>query len=260
MTPLKNAMNAQLYFHKHAAQVTVIGKEGQERLRNARVHIAGFGGLGNMTAFFLAMSGVGYISANDRQRLETDNLNRFACGSEADLGTPKVVAAARNFASARPDLAFEPIVAATEEDCSDLAVEQSDWIVCASNTISSRLACAERALRYGKPLLDIAVTDGRYSLAGIIKYWLPECPWSACPACYLDREVSVERNEGLLTSVISVTAAMAAHLLVLFLSGTAPSTLREKNLSFIQLNQSLQIETMAVEQRSSCTVCGGVNR
>ena len=253
-------MNDQLYFEKHASHIPVIGKEGQERLRKARVHIAGFGGLGNMTAFFLAVSGVGYISANDRQRLETDNLSRFVCGGEADLGTPKVLAAARNFVSTRPDCVFEPIVAATEDDNSDPAVKQADWVVCASNTVSSRLACAKRALRYGKPLLDIAVTDGRYSLAGIVKYRLPDCPWLACPACYLDPDVSVERNEGLLSSVISVTAAMAAHLLVLFLSGRAPAALREKNLTFIQLNQSLQIETMAVEQRRSCTVCGGVNR
>ena len=248
-------MRPDEYFGRFASQIAVVGRRGQARMRHARVHISGFGGLGNVLAFQLAASGVGHLSANDPQNLEIDNLGRFVCGRAADLGLPKVEAAAGFFRD-RPGFRFVPVVAPNESRTVDPYYERANWIVSASNTVESRLACTAKALRCGKPLLDIAVADGRKSLAGTIKYKLPECVWAACPACYFEPVLNFERSEGLLLSVISVTAAMAAHILLQALAGKDRDALRRTNFCSVDLRPPFRIEMLAIGKRKNCPVCG----
>ena len=53
-----------------------IGEEGQEKLKSARVVIAGSGGLGSPAATYLAAAGVGTLRIIDHDRVELSNLNR----------------------------------------------------------------------------------------------------------------------------------------------------------------------------------------
>jgi molybdopterin/thiamine biosynthesis adenylyltransferase len=101
------------YFERDASQMAVIGKKGQQELKQTRVHISGLGGLGNLVALFLSALGVGYISANAPQRLERENLGRFVCGDESGIGQAKVKAAAKYFRR-NSHLGFDPIGAPSE--------------------------------------------------------------------------------------------------------------------------------------------------
>jgi adenylyltransferase/sulfurtransferase len=244
------------YAERYAAQIAVLGEDGQERLRQARVHIAGFGGLGNLVAFLLATAGVGTVSANDPQVLETDNLGRFVFGTAADLGMPKVEVAARALRH-RPDFCFEPLVAPTESDRVEPYFSKADWIVSASNTVRSRLACVRKALACGKPILDLAVADGRGVFLGTVKYRLPQCAWAACPACYFEPDIEFARNEGLLLPILSVTASIAAHLLVQFIAGINVKRLESVNFFTLELGPAYCMDMLAVAKRDSCAVCGG---
>ena len=53
-----------------------VGEEGQIRLKNSRVLIAGAGGLGSPLALYLAAAGVGTIGLVDFDRVDLTNLNR----------------------------------------------------------------------------------------------------------------------------------------------------------------------------------------
>ena len=53
-------------------------KEIRDKLRNARVAVAGLGGLGSNIAIMLARSGVGHLLLVDFDRVDTTNLNRQA--------------------------------------------------------------------------------------------------------------------------------------------------------------------------------------
>jgi molybdopterin-synthase adenylyltransferase len=66
----------------------------QARLREASVAIVGVGGLGTWTAAALAQTGVGRLVLVDGDRVDDSNLNRQVLFGEADLGAPKVDAAA----------------------------------------------------------------------------------------------------------------------------------------------------------------------
>ena len=71
-----------------------LGEAGQAALADARVLIAGCGGLGTLAAAYLAGAGVGRLLLADDDRVELSNLHRQLLYTEADLGQPKAVALA----------------------------------------------------------------------------------------------------------------------------------------------------------------------
>ena len=71
-----------------------IGEEGQEKLKQAKVIIAGGGGLGSASSLYLAAAGVGTIRIVDNDRVELSNLNRQVLHWDDDIGRRKVASAA----------------------------------------------------------------------------------------------------------------------------------------------------------------------
>ncbi len=70
------------------------GNEGQERLKKAKVVVAGAGGLGSAVLIYLAAAGVGHIRIVDSDKVETTNLNRQVLYTDQDVGRRKALAAA----------------------------------------------------------------------------------------------------------------------------------------------------------------------
>ena len=62
------------------------GEEGQEKLKRARVFLAGAGGLGSPAAIYLAAAGVGTIRIVDLDTVELGNLNRQILHWTRDIG------------------------------------------------------------------------------------------------------------------------------------------------------------------------------
>ena len=77
-----------------AAEGRGSGEEAQRRLMDATVAIVGCGALGSWTAAGLACAGVGRLVLVDDDRVELGNLNRQLLFRRADVGRPKVDAAA----------------------------------------------------------------------------------------------------------------------------------------------------------------------
>jgi adenylyltransferase/sulfurtransferase len=247
------------YSDLYCAQLGIFGREGQQRLRRACVHVSGLGGLGSQILFGLAAQGVGRLTANDPQRLEADNLNRFPTATLADIGMPKAQLVERALRS-RPYLAYQGIVARNEQPAVDPFYAAADVIVCCSNTVQSRVAAATKAVRLGKPLIDAAVSDGTRQLAGAVKIRLPEeGSWSACPACYLQQQhAKVPRGEALFFPLLAATAALASHAVVEFISSGAAS-FQNRNLVLIDLRE-FRLASFSVGKKRDCVACGSPRR
>src|ERR1700735_4038063 len=90
-----------------------IGEQGQQRLLDARVVVAGCGALGSFHAGALARAGIGFLRIVDRDYVELSNLQRQwlfdLSGVEQDL--PKAAAAARKIAGFNAGVQVEPVVA-----------------------------------------------------------------------------------------------------------------------------------------------------
>jgi len=241
------------YDEAYAAHVPVLGAEGQERLHQAVVHVVGAGRVGSILIQYLAAAGIGTLSSNDHQVVEPDNLNSLAF-SCADVGTKKVKVVSRRLA-VREHSRFRWIALPVEADEVDPYINASDLVICCANTVTGRLGAEQKAVRYGKPTMHVGVFDGRDCLGGMIALRLPQNTWSACAGCYLDLNRKWNPLGGLLSTVTSTLAAIAANMAVAILSGTSMQMFREKNLFYVDL-ETYSIEALAVEKRSGCPVCG----
>jgi molybdopterin-synthase adenylyltransferase len=76
-------------------------------LTNDRVLIVGVGGLGVPAAMALARAGVRYLGLIDPDPIELSNLARQVIYRVSDLGTPKVIAAARHLSESHPGIQIE---------------------------------------------------------------------------------------------------------------------------------------------------------
>ena len=77
----------------------LLGAEGLDRLRAARVALFGLGGVGGYTAEALARSGIGHMDLIDDDTVSLTNLNRQLLALHSTVGQYKVDVAARRIAS-----------------------------------------------------------------------------------------------------------------------------------------------------------------
>ena len=244
------------YLSHHAAQLPVLGVEGQQGLKAKRVHISGCGRIGSACLWFLHSAGVGAISINDPQTIEPENIGPLAFTVCADLGQPKVDVLGR-FLQGRPYLDLTPLVRSTESLSADV-YRDADLVISCANTVSARLAAEREAVEHGKPVMQVAAADGRNRLAGQVSLRLPENEWSACFGCLLSTGQEFPRGEGLLATATSSIAAVASNMAIQLLTNTRRDFLDHHNVVFIDL-ESYVIEALAVNRRTDCDICGGAS-
>lgn len=129
-----------------------VGEAGQDRIRGARVLVAGCGGLGAESASLLARAGVGFLRIVDRDVVELSNLQRQALFSEDDVrdGLPKAVAAERRLARVNEDVVVEPVVADMGPRNVRALIDGVDLVVDGFDSFEARFllndACVEKGL------------------------------------------------------------------------------------------------------------------
>ena len=97
------------------------GQEGQKRLRQATVLIAGAGGLGSPVGMYLACAGVGRIILVDDESVDLSNLNRQILYWEEDVGEKKVTSGDRKLHKLNSTVQVVPVCARiTGENVFDL--------------------------------------------------------------------------------------------------------------------------------------------
>src|SRR5512146_533180 len=86
-----------------------LGAEGQARLSQSRVLVAGCGALGSMLANTLVRAGVGLVRIVDRDFVETNNLQRQFLFDEQDVAEqlPKAMAAAQKLRKINSEVEVE---------------------------------------------------------------------------------------------------------------------------------------------------------
>ncbi len=84
------------------------GPEGQKKLRDLRVGVAGLGGIGGNLAEIMVRLGVGHIKICDPDTLENSNLNRQVIANRQTIGMKKAHASAMELRNIAED--FELVV------------------------------------------------------------------------------------------------------------------------------------------------------
>jgi len=132
------------------------GEAGQEKLKQAKIMVAGAGGLGSAVLTCLAVAGVGRIRIIDGDRVDLSNLNRQTLHSDKDIGRKKVDSAKERLEALNEDIRIEAVgQTITEENVLDLVADFP--IVDALDNLPTRLLLNRVALRRNLPLFHGAV-------------------------------------------------------------------------------------------------------
>jgi molybdopterin/thiamine biosynthesis adenylyltransferase len=153
----------------------------QERLRSARVMVAGAGAIGNEVIKNLALLGVGHVLIVDSDTVELSNLTRSVLFRAADRGRPKAEVAAERAAEIDPESAVRALVGDIEFDVGLGVYRDMDVVIGCLDSVQARLTLNRLCRRAGVPWLNggIEATVAEVSLFGARSGACYECAMSA---------------------------------------------------------------------------------
>ena len=133
----------------------LLGRQGMERLYNARVAVFGIGGVGGYTVEALARSGVGTLDLIDDDKVCLTNLNRQIIATRSTVGKYKVDVAAERIRDINPDCTVNVYKTFyTPETAEQFDFTQYDYSVDAIDTVTGKLELVERAAKAGTPIIS----------------------------------------------------------------------------------------------------------
>lgn len=133
----------------------LIGQEGVDRLRRARVALFGVGGVGGYVAEALVRSGVGSLDFYDDDRVAISNLNRQIIALHSTVGRDKIDVVTERLLDISPNakitghkLFYLP------EEAEKVDFGSFDYIADAVDTVAAKLDIIERAYHLGVPVIS----------------------------------------------------------------------------------------------------------
>jgi molybdopterin/thiamine biosynthesis adenylyltransferase/rhodanese-related sulfurtransferase len=230
-----------------------VGREGQLRLREAKVLIVGAGGLGSPAALYLAGAGVGLLGIVDPEKVELSNLHRQILYDSTELGRRKVDSAREALADLNPyvEVRTHP-VALTSGNAMEI-LRDYDVIVDGSDNFPTRYLVNDACVLLGKPSVygsvlrfdgQVAVFDARRGPC--YRCLFPEPPEPGeVPSC---------AEAGVLGALPGIVGAMQAAEVVKLILGTG-----EPLIGRLLLVDALgaRFREVRVHKNPACAVCGG---
>lgn len=134
-----------------------IGETGQERLLRARVLIIGVGGLGAPIALYLTAAGIGTIGLIDDDVVSLSNLQRQVLYSEAEVGQPKVICAARRLHELNSQTSIHTYQTRLTHLNAEKLIAEYDIVIDGCDNFTTRYLISDVSSRLGKPYVYGAI-------------------------------------------------------------------------------------------------------
>lgn len=145
----------------------LLGADGLNRLRNARVAIFGLGGVGGYAVEALARSGVGQLDLIDDDVINLTNLNRQVLALRSTIGMPKVEAAKKRILDIDPSIRVRTYQTFyLPETAGQFDFTQYDYVIDAIDTVTGKLALIAQAKAAGVPVISCMGTGNKLDPAG----------------------------------------------------------------------------------------------
>jgi len=233
---------------KYARQIMLkgFGQQGQEKLKKARVFIAGAGGLGSSSATYLAAAGIGTLRIVDHDRVELSNLNRQVLHWPADIGQTKVGSAQSKLKQLNPQVKIEAIEEKITQANVSRLVEGCDLIVDAMDNLPTRYLLNKVAIERNIPFFHGAV----YGFEGRAMTVVPGK--SACLRCVY-RGAIPEETFPVIGVTPAVIGCIQATEVIKYLVGMG-QLLADRLLVYDGLN--MKFTEFKIKKDPDCPHCG----
>jgi len=237
-------------YHRHLA-LPELGREGQERLKRARVVVIGAGGLGSPAALYLAAAGVGRLGLVDCDRVELSNLQRQVLFDTASVGRLKTEAARDRLLALNPEI---DVIAHTLTLCAQNVsnvLRSYDLVLDGTDRLSTRYLVNDACVLLGKPLVSAAI----HRFEGHAMTYLPgRGPCYRCLFPAAEEGVVASCSEaGVLGVLPAVLGAVQATEAIKILTGIGEPIVG-RLITYDALE--LRFLELPVTRRADCAVCG----
>jgi adenylyltransferase/sulfurtransferase len=222
------------------------GVEGQEKVKEAVVFIAGAGGLGSPVAIYLAAAGVGRIRICDDSEPEVSNLNRQILYTDADIGKKKVLSAQEMLYGVNLHVRVEALPFRIERENVDELIGDARIIIDCMDNFPTRHILNEYAVRKRMPF----VHGGVIGMCGQITFiHSPETP---CLHCIFPGSPPRE-----VFPVVGATPGVIGTLEALevlkYITGIGENL---KGRLLIWDGERMEFQEIAIKKYPNCPVCG----
>ncbi|SFM92009.1 HesA/MoeB/ThiF family protein [Methanolobus profundi] len=233
---------------RYSRQTMLFGEDGQKRLKDATVFIAGAGGLGCPVALYLAAAGVGNLVIADRDTVERTNLNRQVLHWESDIGREKVLSVKEKLHDINPHINVETFYLTIDHTNIRELVGDADIIIDAMDNYPVRYLLNQVAHEKGIPLVHGAIRGFDGQAMTIVP------GESACFNCVFPSPPPTE-----VFPVVGVTPGIIAMIQVneaiKYLLGTGELL---TNRLLIWNGLCSEMEYMRVSKRCDCKICAEI--
>lgn len=242
---------SELELYSRQIALSEIGYEGQLKIRNASVCIAGLGGLGSPVALQLAAMGVGRIRLVDQDVVELSNLHRQLLYGAEYIGYPKVEVAAKRLRDLNPNVDVEPLPLSINADNAEKILSDIDVIVDGLDRMAPRYAINRACQKVGVPYVFAAAIMTFGNVSTIIPGKTP------CLECFQgnlrDDMLPTCASVGVHTSLLSIIAGVETSEAIRIILGKEP--LLANKLLYCDISD-LTFEEISVTKVEICPVCG----
>ena len=170
----------------------LIGKEGIEKLQNAKVAVFGIGGVGSFVVEGLVRAGVGNFILVDDDKVCLTNLNRQIIATRKTVGKPKVEVAKERILDINPNANVEIVQEFFMPDSEAILDDTVDYVVDSVDTVTAKIELVMRAKKLNIPIISSMGTGNkldptRFEVTDIFKT-------SVCPLAKVMRKELRARN------------------------------------------------------------------
>ena len=164
----------------------LIGKEGIEKLHNAKVAVFGIGGVGSFVVEGLARAGIGNSVLVDNDTVSLTNLNRQLIATHKTIDMPKVEVAKQRILEINPNANVEIHQELFMPETQGILDESIDYIVDCVDTVTAKIELVVRANKLNIPIISSMGTGNkldptRFEVTDIFKT-------SVCPLAKIMRK------------------------------------------------------------------------
>jgi sulfur-carrier protein adenylyltransferase/sulfurtransferase len=154
------------------------GLDNQLKLKQAKVLVAGCGGLGSPALLYLAAAGIGTIGVLDKDTVDISNLQRQVLYRMSDVGKSKASAAVENLRGLNPVLNYHTYNTRITRDNALDIVKDYDVIIDGTDNFPARYLLNDACVLLNKVLIYGSVLEFEGQLA-VFNYPLNDKTWSA---------------------------------------------------------------------------------
>ena len=139
----------------------LIGDEGLEKLKNAKVAVFGVGGVGSFVVEALARAGVGNFVLIDKDQVSLSNINRQLIATHETIGQLKVDVAKKRILSINPEAKVETFAEFFMPGNTDILNNSITYIVDAIDTVTAKIELVMQAQKLGIPIISSMGTGNK---------------------------------------------------------------------------------------------------